>query len=99
MSMKVCSFIPAVTQMIYDLNLQSNLHGITFECPEVALREKEKVVRCILEGKNYSSQEINTIFSNSKAEGRSLYYVDDDVLKSIMPDAIFTQDVSLSNRY
>ncbi|MFY0599996.1 MAG: ABC transporter substrate-binding protein [Cyclobacteriaceae bacterium] len=91
--MKVCSFIPAVTQMIYDMGLESDLYGVTFECPDQALKEKQKVVRCVLEGKNYSSQEIDRIFSSSKAEGRSLYYVDENVLADIMPDVIFTQDV------
>ena len=91
--MKTCSFIPAVTQMIYDMGLESDLHGVTFECPKIALKEKERVVRYVLEGKNYSSKEIDIIFSSSKAEGRSLYYVDDVVLEKIMPDAIFTQDV------
>ena len=91
--MKVCSFLPAVTQMIYDMGLESDLYGVTFECPEIALKEKERVVRYVLEGKKYTSQEIDSIFSNSKAEGRSLYYVDDEVLGKIMPDAIFTQDV------
>ena len=49
--MKACSFLPAVTQMIYDLELQHLLHGVTFECPPVALAEKQRVVRYILEGK------------------------------------------------
>lgn len=91
--MKVCSFLPAVTQMIYDLGLEGDLFGVTFECPERALAEKQRVVRCVLEGKNYSSDEIDKIFSGSKAEGRSLYYVDEEVLADIMPDVIFTQDV------
>ncbi|HAA13763.1 MAG TPA: ABC transporter substrate-binding protein [Cytophagales bacterium] len=91
--MKVCSFLPAVTQMIYDMGLQDRLHGVTFECPSPALQEKQKVVRCVLEGKTYTSQEIDTIFSQSKAEGRSLYYVDEPVLQAINPDVIFTQDV------
>lgn len=90
--MKVCSFLPAVTQMIYDMGLASDLYGITFECPDVALKEKKKVVRCVLEGTNYSSQEIDDIFSKSKKDGESLYYVDEDVLQSIQPDLIFTQD-------
>ena len=34
--MIVSSFMPAVTQMIYDMGLQDYLNGITFECPEVA---------------------------------------------------------------
>jgi iron complex transport system substrate-binding protein len=91
--MKACSFLPAVTQMIYDMDLQHKLFGVTFECPSLALQEKTRVVRCVLEGKNYSSIEIDRIFSASKAQGKSLYYVDEAELEKILPDVIFTQDV------
>ena len=91
--MKVCSFLPAATQMIYDMNLQQYLHGVTFECPPQALSEKQKVVRYILEGNIYTSIEIDKIFSASKAQGKSMYYVDDTILQQIQPDIIFTQDV------
>lgn len=91
--MKVTSFLPAVTQMIYDMGLEAHLEGITFECPEKALSEKQRVVRCVMEGKNYTSKEIDTLFSKSKQTGTSLYYVDEPVLARIAPDIIFTQDV------
>lgn len=91
--MKVCSFLPAATQMIYDMGLQEYLYGITFECPEQALAEKQKVVRYVLEGKQFTSAEIDKIFSASKAQGKNMYYVDDDILQQIQPDIIFTQDV------
>ncbi len=91
--MVACSFLPAVTQMIYDMNLQHLLHGVTFECPSIALKEKHRVVRYVLEGNTYSSIEIDRIFSASKAQGKSLYYVDEDLLRQIQPDIIFTQDV------
>ena len=90
---RIASFLPAVTQMIYDMGLQDALFGVTFECPKMALEEKLPVVRCIMEGKNYTSDEINTLFSNSKKTGESLYYVDEEVLAEIAPDVIFTQDV------
>jgi iron complex transport system substrate-binding protein len=90
--MKVCSFLPAATQMIYDMGLQHLLYGITFECPQKALDEKQKVVRCVMEGKNYSSAEIDKIFSASKAQGKSLYYVEEAILEQLAPDIIFTQD-------
>ena len=92
MHMKACSFLPAATRMIYDMGLQDYLHGVTFECPEEALAEKPKLVRCIMEGKNYSSAEIDTVFRTAKAQGKSLYYVEEDLLQSIAPDIIFTQD-------
>jgi iron complex transport system substrate-binding protein len=79
--------------MIYDMGLQDLLHGVTFECPPNALAEKLKVVRCVLEGKHYSSDEIDRIFSASKAQGKSLYFVDEELLQRLAPDVIFTQDV------
>ncbi|MEX6625385.1 ABC transporter substrate-binding protein [Tenacibaculum salmonis] len=91
--MKVSSFMPAVTQMIYDMGLQEYLDGVTFECPAIALKEKQVAVKYKLEGKTLTSDEINTIFSKTKAEGGTLYYVDEPVLESIAPDIIFTQDV------
>jgi iron complex transport system substrate-binding protein len=91
--MKACSFLPAATRMIYDMGLEQELYGVTFECPSIALQDKPKVVRCVLEGKQYSSAEIDKIFSASKAQGKSLYYVDEELLQSIEPDIIFTQDV------
>jgi len=74
------------------MGLQEYLHGVTFECPKEAANQP-KVVRCILEGKNYSSIEIDRIFSASKAQGKSLYWVDDALLESISPDVVFTQDI------
>lgn len=90
--MKVVSFLPAATKMIYDMGLQEYLYGVTFECPKEAAGQP-KIVRCILEGKNYSSIEIDKIFSASKAQGKSLYWVDDELLESIAPDIVFTQDI------
>ncbi|MDB5013336.1 MAG: transporter substrate-binding protein [Daejeonella sp.] len=89
---KVVSFLPAATHMIYEMGLQEHLYGVTFECPEQAA-ELPKVVHCVLEGHDYSSVEIDRIFSASKAQGKSLYYVDEPLLESILPDVIFTQDV------
>lgn len=84
--------MPAATQMIFEMGLQEYLYGVTFECPPESL-ELPKVVRCVLEGKNYSSIEIDRIFSASKAQGKSLYYVEEALLEDISPEVIFTQDV------
>jgi len=88
---KIVSFLPAATKMIYDMGLEEHLYGVTFECPKEAA-DLPKVVRCVLEGKNYSSIEIDRIFSASKAQGKSLYWVDEELLEQISPDVIFTQD-------
>jgi iron complex transport system substrate-binding protein len=88
-NIKVCSFLPAATSMIYEMGLENQLVGVTFECHS----DKPKVVRSYLEGNNHTSQEIDQIVSQSKAQGKSLYYIDDSLLASVAPDIIFTQDV------
>lgn len=86
---KACSFLPAATSMISQMGLEDYLFGVTFECPS----DKPKVVRSYIENNSYSSEEIDRIVSQSKAQGKSLYYIEEDLLKSISPDVIFTQDV------
>lgn len=89
MSLKACSFLPAATSMIQQMGLDEYLYGVTFECHS----DKPKVVRSYIEGNNYSSEEIEKIVSESKQMGKSLYYVDEELLQEIAPDVIFTQDV------
>jgi iron complex transport system substrate-binding protein len=90
--MKACSFLPAATRMIYDMDLQHLLQGVTFECPDDALNEKQIVVRCQIDGENASSADIDKIFSASRSNGTSLYFIDERKFTDINPDVIFTQD-------
>ena len=87
--MKACSFIPAATSMIQQMGLEEHLYGVTFECPS----DKPKVVRSHMEGNTYTSAEIEKFVSESKQRGKSLYYVDEELLQKIAPDVIFTQDL------
>ncbi|NDI34470.1 ABC transporter substrate-binding protein [Chengkuizengella sediminis] len=87
--MKAISCLPAATEMINELGLDSFLSGVTFECPS----DKPKVVRSVLEGKHLSSSEINEIVSQHVKEDKSLYYIEQELLEKIEPDIIFTQHV------
>ncbi|HTA81905.1 MAG TPA: ABC transporter substrate-binding protein [Bacteroidia bacterium] len=89
MALKACSFLPAATSMIQHMGLDEFLYGVTFECHS----DKPKIVRSFIEGNNYTSLEIDKIVSESKQMGKSLYYVDEELLAEIAPDIIFTQDV------
>ena len=75
--------------MIYQMGLEDLLCGVTFECPS----DKPQVIHSHLEGNNYTSEEIDRIVSESNQRGKSLYYVDEDLLQQLAPDVIFTQDV------
>ncbi|HTL99477.1 MAG TPA: ABC transporter substrate-binding protein [Holophagaceae bacterium] len=87
--MKACSFLPACTHMIHDLGLDDRLAGVTFECPS----DKPAVIRSVLEGHTYDSAEIDRVVSEAAREGRSLYFVDRDLLERLAPDLVFTQHV------
>jgi iron complex transport system substrate-binding protein len=51
------------------------------------------VIRSHIEGNTYTSAEIEQVVSESVQQGKSLYYVDENLLLEIAPDVIFTQDV------
>jgi iron complex transport system substrate-binding protein len=75
--------------MIRQLGLEEHLHGVTFECPS----DKPKIVRSYLEDRVYSSDEIDRVVREYMSEGKSLYYIDMDLLQTVAPDLIFTQHV------
>lgn len=91
--LKSCSFLPAATQMIYDMKLENQLHGVTFECLPESRENNEIIVQSRIEGQDLSSEEIDKIFSESKQTGDSLYWIEETKLIEIAPDIIFTQDV------
>jgi len=87
--MRACSFLPASTQMIYELGLENALYGVTFECPS----DKPKIVRSKLEGRALGSAEIDGLVSEAASRGDTLYYIDEPLLDAAAPDVIFTQHV------
>jgi iron complex transport system substrate-binding protein len=87
--MRACSFLPASTEMIYELGLQDRLYGVTFECPS----DKPKIVRSRLEGLALDSGAIDRLVTATAARGETLYYLDFPLLEAAAPDVIFTQHV------
>ncbi len=92
--MKIVSFLPGATEMLYALGLEDQLVGVTHECdfPEAA-RDLPIVVRNTIDMKGLGQQEIDDAVRKAVHEGKSLYAVDEQTLKSIAPDLILTQDL------
>jgi iron complex transport system substrate-binding protein len=92
--MRIVSFLPSATEMVFALGLGDQLVGVTHECdfPAEALT-KPIVVRSATETHGLSPQQIDERVSRSLQMGRSLYTVDEALLKKLAPDLILTQDL------
>ena len=91
--MRICSFLPSSTELVYALGLGDSLAGVTFECdypPEA--RQKPVVVHSKLEH-GLSAREIDRKVNEFAARGESLYRLDVEKLRAIQPDLIITQDL------
>ncbi|MCI0349364.1 MAG: cobalamin-binding protein [Acidobacteriales bacterium] len=91
--MRICSFLPSSTEIVYALGLGDSLAGVTFECdypPEA--RQKPVVVQTKLPH-GLSPEEIDRQVNEFAARGESLYQLDLEKLQAIEPELIITQDL------
>ena len=92
--MRICSFLPSATEIVYLLGLGDSLHGVSHECdfpPDVL--GKPKVVRSRFDSDNLSSGEIDRIVTDMMMRGENIYEVDADVLADARPDMVITQQL------
>mgnify|MGYP001178568207 CR=1 FL=1 len=90
--MKLCSFLPSATEIIYELGLSEMLYGVTHECnyPKAVI-DKPKVVKPRFETTGLTGREIDHLVSNTLAKGETLYEIDEELVNRIQPDFVFTQ--------
>ena len=92
--MRICSFLPSATEIIYLLGLGDSLQAVSHECdfPTEAMR-KPKVVRSRFDSDNLSSQEIDRVVTDMMTRGENIYEVDADILADARPDLVITQQL------
>lgn len=92
--MRICSFLPSATEIVYELGLQDQLFGVTHECDYPAEAPgKPHVVRSVFEGTETASAEISRVISERLKEGLGIYEIDDEVLQAAQPDLLLTQAI------
>ena len=93
---RICSFLPSATEIVYALGLDHLLHGVTHECdyPEAA-RGKPVVVRSAFDGMEPQpdSGEISRIISERLEQGLGIYDIDRFALEAARPDLLLTQEL------
>lgn len=92
--MRICSFLPSATEIVYELGLQDQLFGVTHECDYPAdAHKKPHVVRSVFEGTEPTSSEISRVISERLKEGLGIYEIDQEVLQAAQPDLLLTQAI------
>ena len=92
--MRICSFLPSATEIVYSLGLQEQLYGVTFECdyPPDA-KSKPVVVRSVFDGTEPTSGEISRVISQRLEQGLGIYDIDQTVMRAAEPDLLLTQAI------
>ena len=93
--MRICSFIPGATEIVYALGLEDSLFGVSHECDyPAAARSKPHVVRSVFDdGAPLTSAEIDRTISERLAQGLGIYEIDQQTLLDAAPDLLLTQAI------
>jgi iron complex transport system substrate-binding protein len=90
--MRIVSFLPSATEMLYDLGAGSQIVGVTHECkyPSQA-RKKPQVIRPSFDPSKMTGRDIDNKIVELLQSGEDIYVVNEDVLKRVHPDLIIAQ--------
>ena len=92
--MKIVSFLPSATEILYELGVQDQLKAVTHECNyPVQARSKPQVIHSSFDPKIMSSQEIDNKVIKLSQTGQDIYILDEKVLKNADPDIIISQGI------
>ncbi|UJR80666.1 hypothetical protein [Sandaracinus amylolyticus] len=89
---RIVSLLPAATEILFALGAGERVVGVSHECdfPDAA-RSLPRVTRTSIDP-HASSSAIDAAVRERAIAGLSLYDVDEDLLRSLAPDVIVTQD-------
>ena len=92
--MRIVSLLPSATEIVADLGLISSLVGRSHECqwPE-AVRDVPVVSASRIDSAALDGRQIDEAVRDAVAKGEALYAVDGELLSSLRPDFILTQDL------
>ena len=92
--MRICSFLPSATEMVYALGLEDQLYGVTHECDfPSAAKDKPWVVRSVFDGTEPTSGEISKVISERLEQGLGIYDINQEVMRAAEPDLLLTQAI------
>ncbi len=91
--MRIISLLPSATEILYSLNSDKEVVGISEECNYPSLVKEKPIVSFCLVNQNLSSKYIDIKVARSLEEGREINRVNEDLFISLKPDLVITQEL------
>jgi len=91
--MRICSLLPSATEIAYAIGLGDSILGVSHECDFPAAAAKKPSLLRPRVDPQAPPAEIDRQVSEIIARGESIYAVDAELLASLSPDLILTQDL------
>ena len=90
--MRIVSFLPSVTELIFELGAGDELVGVTHEClyPEQA-KQKPRVIRSVFDPNTMTSRQIDEKIVELARTGQNIFVVNENTIKQAKPDLIIGQ--------
>lgn len=90
---RIVSFLPSATELLYELEADDILFGVTHECkyPENA-KIKLQVISSVINSRELSSNEIDTKTCQLLSEGKEIFVLNEKNMIVANPDLIITQE-------
>jgi iron complex transport system substrate-binding protein len=91
---RICSLLPSATEIVCELGFSDSLVGVSEECRwPSAVVGKPVVTAARIDSSSLPSLEIDEAVRSSLRDGRSLYTIDAELIETLRPDLIVTQDL------
>ncbi|MDA4131357.1 MAG: hypothetical protein OK457_11355, partial [Thaumarchaeota archaeon] len=91
---RIVTTLPSATEIVSLLGLEEKLVGVTHECDfPPSVRKKPVVMRSVFDATQMTSREIDDNVIACLTQGRSVYQIDESLLRSLSPDLIITQEL------
>ena len=92
--MRICSLVPAATEVLFALGLGDLVVGVTHECdwpPEAS--EKPIVTASLVQTGDLASGEIDAVVAATARDGMPLYAIEEEQWAAIDADVVVTQEL------
>ena len=92
--MRICSLVPAATEVLFGLGLGDQVVGVTHECdwpPEAAARPV--VTASLIQTGDLTSAEVDRVVAEAARDGRPLYAIEEERWSEVDADVVVMQEL------